>query len=156
MNLQNVNEGQSFLCCHELNLQRETITISTVFERIVSEFPDNTALVYGEKLLTYKQLNERANRLAHYLREEKKIPQGSVIGIYADSSEFTIISILAILKAGCVYLPIDSKYPEERIRYIVEDSNISILFIESAFSEIIHIFNCPYVFTEGARLLFFF
>ena len=151
MNLQNVNEGQSFLCCHELNLQRETITISTVFERIVSEFPDNTALVYGEKLLTYKQLNERANRLAHYLREEKKIPQGSVIGIYADSSEFTIISILAILKAGCVYLPIDSKYPEERIRYIVEDSNISILFIESAFSEIIHIFNCPYVFIEDLK-----
>jgi len=128
--------------------EKKHFSVAELFEEVVEKYPENIALVHEDKTLTYKQLNTKANQLAYFLSVEKGITKGSVVGFYADPSDWTIISILAILKIGGIYLPIDSKYPEERIRYMIADSDIKYLIIESLFSEILHIFDCPFTLLE--------
>ena len=134
--------------CESVYFRKKNLSIPAIFEKVVSVFPDETAIITEQITLTYKVLNEKANRLANYIRFSQKVESGSVIGLYADSSEKTIISILAILKAGCTYLPLDSKYPEERIRYMAGDARISVLIIESQFIEAVYLFDCPYLLLD--------
>ncbi|MEJ7675692.1 MAG: AMP-binding protein [Chitinophagaceae bacterium] len=82
--------------------------------------------MFEEKQLTYKELNERANQLAHYLRS-KGIREETLVPICIERSLEMIVGIFAILKAGAAYVPIDPKYPEERIRYMLEDINAKIV-----------------------------
>lgn len=131
-----------------LYCEKKSFSVVELFEQTADKFADYIAIVYDDNSFTYRELNEKANQLAYYLTNKKKIKSGSVIGFYADSSDWTIITIIAILKIGCTYLPIDSKYPEERIKFIVNDSGCNFLIIESIFSEILHIFNCPFAFLE--------
>lgn len=72
--------------------------------------------------MTYSELNKKVNSLARYLNTNK-IRKGSIVGIIVTRSFEMIISILAVLKAGASYIPIDPEYPEERINYILENSN---------------------------------
>ena len=98
-------------------------TIQQLFEEQVKESPDSIAVIYIKKRLTYRQLNERANQLAHYLKQNYNITPDTLIALCLDRSEHMLIAILAILKAGGAYVPIDPSYPEERIGYILEDTN---------------------------------
>ncbi|MFH6948149.1 amino acid adenylation domain-containing protein, partial [Flavobacterium sp. FlaQc-51] len=98
-------------------------TIIDLFEQQVLQAPDNVALVFGETILTYRELNEKSNQLARYLRERYQIQADDLVGIKLDRSELMIVSILGILKSGGAYLPIDMNYPAERIAYIEQDSN---------------------------------
>ncbi|SMO95682.1 amino acid adenylation domain-containing protein, partial [Flavobacterium resistens] len=102
-------------------------TIIGLFEEQVDKTPDNIAVVFEGVELTYKQLNEKANQLAHYLRETYKIQADDLIGIKLERSEQMILAILGILKSGAAYVPIDPGYPEERIAYIEKDSNCKIV-----------------------------
>ncbi len=104
-------------------------TISELFEEQVEKTPDNIAVVFKDKRLTYKELNERANRLARRLRDMGVKPD-TIVGIMAERSVEMLLGILAILKAGGAYLPIDTEYPEERILYILEDSKADILLTQ--------------------------
>ena len=131
--------------------EKKEYSIPTIFQQVVSQYPERIAVEFADNSLSYNALNSKANQLSHYILNEYHIKPGSVIGIYADSSEWVIISILAILKIGCIYLPLDSKYPEERIKYMIDDADISFLLIESFFLESIHIFNCPYVLIEDLQ-----
>jgi amino acid adenylation domain-containing protein/non-ribosomal peptide synthase protein (TIGR01720 family)/FkbM family methyltransferase len=103
--------------------------IPTLFEEQVAKTPGNTALVFTETAsnktveFTYRQLNEVANRLAHYLRQKVQVQPDDHIGIRLHRSEWFIVSILGILKAGAAYVPIDPAYPAARIDYMVKDSN---------------------------------
>ncbi|MDQ6531236.1 non-ribosomal peptide synthetase, partial [Flavobacterium sp. LHD-85] len=97
-------------------------TIVDLFEEQAEKTPDHIAVVFEEIELSYKELNEKANRLAHYLRENYSIKPNDLVGIKLDRSEMMIIAILGILKAGAAYVPIDINYPEERISYIEQDS----------------------------------
>lgn len=101
-------------------------TISELFEKQVEKTPDTTALIFGDISFTYSELNEKANQLAHYLRSDG-IKNGNIVGIMLNRSPELIISMLAILKSGAAYLPIDPTYPENRINYIISDSNIDTL-----------------------------
>lgn len=101
-------------------------TIDQLFSEQVQRTPDNIAVACKEARLTYKQLEERANRLARTLRREGVVP-GGIVAIMLERSIDMIVGILAVLKAGGAYLPIDSEYPEERIRYILEDSKAAML-----------------------------
>ena len=101
-------------------------TVIELFEEQVEKNPDNIALVFENTSLTYAELNKKANQLAHTIREEKLKPE-SVVCILLDKSLEMIISILAILKNRCAYLPIDTSYPRERIEYIIKDSNSKLL-----------------------------
>jgi len=84
--------------------------------------PDNIAVSNENEELSYKELNESANRLAHYLRKQYNIKRDDLIGIKLERSEKMIIAMLAVLKSGGAYVPIDLNYPQERIDYIVNDS----------------------------------
>ncbi|WP_146052795.1 non-ribosomal peptide synthetase, partial [Aquimarina sp. I32.4] len=98
-------------------------TIIDAFRRSVENFSLNKVLICEGRELTYKELDILSNQMAHYLLEYYPIEEGSLIGIELEKTEWVIISILAILKTGGAYLPIDPNYPVERINFIKEDSN---------------------------------
>ncbi|WP_041382956.1 non-ribosomal peptide synthetase [Photorhabdus asymbiotica] len=103
-------------------------TLQQQFEAQVAARPDNVALVFEGKTLTYRQLNEQANQLAAAIREQyqqqcnKPIPADTLVALYLDRSLEMVISILAVLKAGGAYVPISPEYPPERVRFILEDT----------------------------------
>ena len=111
-------------------------TLHQLIEERAEKIPQEIALVHGREEMTYDQVNKGANRLAHRLRNSGVV-QDSLVGIMADRSNEMIIGILAILKAGGAYLPIDPNYPLERIRYMVEDSDIEILLTQQGYEETI-------------------
>lgn len=96
-------------------------TVHELFEEQAELNKDTIALVYHKKQYTYFELNSKANQVARLLIERGVI-KGSIVGILVERSIEMIIGILAILKAGGVYLPIDTKYPMDRQKYILEDS----------------------------------
>ncbi len=101
-------------------------TINQLFEEQVEKTPDNIAVVFENKNLTYKELNEKANQLARVLRSLGVEPD-SIVGIMVEKSIEMIVGIIGILKAGGAYLPIDPEYPEDRIKFILEDSKVNII-----------------------------
>ncbi len=109
-------------------------TIVTLFEEQVANNPDQIAVVFEENQLTYKQLNTMANQLAHYLsifKRDAHIPDNPLIAIVVDNSLETIVGLLAILKVGGAYVPIDPDYPEKRIHYILKDCAAPLLLTQS-------------------------
>ncbi|MCJ8269105.1 MAG: amino acid adenylation domain-containing protein, partial [Psychrosphaera sp.] len=105
------------LCIHEL------------FEQQVKDTPDLTAVIEGEQSLSYCSLNEKANQLAHYLRNEG-VTTDTLVGICAERSLDLMIGLLAILKAGGAYVPLDPNYPQNRLDYMVKDSGITLLLTQ--------------------------
>lgn len=101
-------------------------TIAQLFEEQVEKTPDNIALVFGNEQLTYRELNERANSLAYCLRN-KVIGRNDIVGIMVNRSLEMIVSILAVLKSGACYIPIDPEYPQDRIEYMLDNSNSKML-----------------------------
>src|ERR1051326_1370237 len=100
--------------------------LSTLFEAQVAQRPEATAVWCGEQQITYRELNERANRLAHYLRQRGVGPEVRV-GICLERSLELVVGLLGILKAGGVYIPLDPGYPSERLRFMLEDSHPLVL-----------------------------
>jgi len=101
-------------------------TIHHLFEEQVKRIPDNTAVVFEDKQLTYVELNREANKLARLLRR-KGIEPDAIVGIMVDRSMEMMVGILGILKAGGAYLPIDPEFPRERVIFMLEDCQASIL-----------------------------
>jgi amino acid adenylation domain-containing protein len=90
------------------------------------QYPDKTALKFHERVLTYKALNEAANKLAGYLIDQG-LQRGDVAGVALDRSPEMVISLLAIMKTGAAYVPLDPEYPKDRIEFMLEDSSAKIL-----------------------------
>jgi amino acid adenylation domain-containing protein len=107
-------------------------TIVDLFEEQVAKTPNNIAVVFGESDLTYSILNEKANQLANYISSQHTINKGDIIGVFLPKSDIGIISLMAILKLGAVYLPIDTNYPQERIDYLINDSGLKLIICDSA------------------------
>lgn len=105
-----------------------------VFEEQVKKTPDKIAVVFNEEEITYKNLNLRVNSLASLLRE-KGVKNNDLIGIISDKSIEMIIGTLAILKAGGAYLPIDYRYPADRVMHMINDSKIKIILSDRELSE---------------------
>ncbi|MEG3971751.1 amino acid adenylation domain-containing protein, partial [Microcoleus sp. T2B6] len=103
--------------------------IHQLFEEQVERTPDAVAVVFEEEQLTYLELNAKANQLALYLRSLGVGP-GVLVGICIERSFETIVGILGILKAGGAYVPIDPAYPSERIAYMLDDSQLSVLLTQ--------------------------
>ncbi|MGA8942368.1 MAG: amino acid adenylation domain-containing protein, partial [Thermoactinomyces sp.] len=101
-------------------------TIQAWFEEQAAARPEQAAAVCGQEQLSYRELNERANRLAHVLRM-KGIGKEQIVGILMPASIDMLTAILGVLKAGAAYLPIDPDYPAERIQYMLEDSRAALL-----------------------------
>ncbi|CAD5977262.1 Gramicidin S synthase 2 [Planktothrix rubescens] len=113
---------QPELCLHQL------------FEQQVKLNPDAIAVRLENEFLTYQELNNRANQLAHYL-QSLGVKADGLVGIFVERSLEMIIGILGILKAGGAYVPLDVNYPKERITYIFEDTQLSILLTQSQLLE---------------------
>ncbi|MCF2149906.1 amino acid adenylation domain-containing protein [Desmonostoc muscorum LEGE 12446] len=110
--------------------------INELFEKQVSETPNNIAVVHEQTKLTYQELNHRANQLAALLRK-LGIGKGEFIGIFKDRDINFLIAILAIYKAGGAYVPIDSTYPANRIKYMLSNSEVRFLLTDSSLLNIL-------------------
>jgi non-ribosomal peptide synthetase-like protein len=101
------------------------------FELQAEQRPSQPALEFGGKTFTYQDLNARANQLAHYLGKIGVVP-GSLVGICLGRSPLLYVALLAVLKAGAGYVPLDPKLPPERIRYILGDGSVEVLLTEQS------------------------
>ena len=123
-------------------------TIQQLFQEQVEKTPDNIAVVYEDKQLTYQELNQKSNQLARYIikqyqqqncqvtqsieiREEVLLPRDTLIGLCLDRNIDMIIGILGVLKAGGAYVPIDPNYPQDRIEYILKDTQTAMVLSQS-------------------------
>jgi amino acid adenylation domain-containing protein len=104
-------------------------TIHRLFEEQAERTPDQIAVIFNEKRLTYRELNRKANQMASRLRSMGARPD-SIIAIIAERTLEMIIAILSVLKAGGAYLPIDPEYPEERIGFMLKDGGVSLLLTQ--------------------------
>jgi amino acid adenylation domain-containing protein len=108
-------------------------TIHVLFEEQVEKVPDRTAVVFGQENLTYKVLDQQANRLANYLRDETGVVPDQPVGLLMDRSISIIIAILGILKASGAYIPISTSFPEHRIKTMIDDSGIRTLISQKRY-----------------------
>lgn len=119
-------------------------TVSELFEDQVTMTPNSTALVIGDERLTYSELNERANRLARYIRS-KGMTRNSIVGLLVKRSLEMVIGILGILKAGAAYLPMDPGYPSERIVYMLNQSQTCLTLTDRDDPDLSINGNCEFV-----------
>ncbi|MCA4965396.1 non-ribosomal peptide synthetase [Pseudomonas sp. Y24-6] len=105
------------------------VCVQRHIEQRVVENGEATALVFQGQSLSYAELNQRANRLAHHLRAEGVGPE-VLVGIACDRSFEMVVGLLAILKAGGAYVPLDPEYPLDRLSYMIEDSGIALLLTQ--------------------------
>ena len=110
--------------------------IHQLFEEQVERTPDNVAVVFEDQQLTYRELNVRANQLAHYLQKLGVGPE-VLVGICVERSLEMVVGVLGILKAGGAYVPLDSEYPKERLAFMLEDAQVSVLLTQRTLVEIL-------------------
>jgi amino acid adenylation domain-containing protein/thioester reductase-like protein len=104
-------------------------SIHQLFEEQVELTPDAVAVVYENQNLTYRELNSRANQLAHYLKS-LGVKADALVGICVERSLEMIVGLLGILKAGGAYVPLNPEYPQERLIFMVEDTQLSIVLTQ--------------------------
>jgi amino acid adenylation domain-containing protein len=112
-------------------------TITMLFEEQVERVPGNIALLCDNRQLTYSELNEKSNQVAHYLKEQYGIASGILIGLYFDRNEHLLIAILAVLKTGAAYVPIDPSSPNDRTLYVLDDTKAPLILTTSSFNQIL-------------------
>ncbi|HEK1011802.1 TPA: AMP-binding protein, partial [Pseudomonas putida] len=104
--------------------------VHTLIEAQAAKTPDAVALVFGERQLSYRELDQQANQLAHQLIEQGVGPD-VLVGIAVERSVEMVLGLLAVLKAGGAYVPLDPDYPRDRLAYMFEDSGIALLLSQS-------------------------
>ncbi len=107
-----------------------TLQIHTAFERQASSTPNATALRFQGKDLTYREISERSNQLARYLMKTGVQPD-MLVGVSIECSPEMIIALLAVLKTGAAYLPLDPSYPAERLKFMVDDAQVACVVTDS-------------------------
>ena len=122
-----------------------TVWLHRLFEEQAGLQPEAVALVCGEEKLSYGELNARANRLAHQLRRLGAGPE-TLVGICTERSLEMVVGLLGILKAGAAYVPLDPGYPKQRLHYMLQDANVSVLLTQAQLQERLEIH-------QGHRLL---
>jgi amino acid adenylation domain-containing protein len=128
---------------------RET-SLAALVEAQVERTPDAVAVACGEQKLTYRELNERANQLAEELRKFGAGPD-QLVGLFVDRSIGMVMALLAIVKAGAAYLPLDPLYPPERLRYMLEDSRVPVIVTEQSMREKLPSFVGETILLEDTR-----
>ncbi|GAA3937011.1 hypothetical protein GCM10022209_34820 [Chitinophaga oryziterrae] len=118
-------EKEGLLRATSVTSPQET-TITDLFEAQVLRVPTATAVVYEEGSLSYQELEERANQLAHHLRR-KGVEAGTLVPICMERSLDMLAGIMGILKAGCAYVPIEPDFPSERINYMLSDTGAKVV-----------------------------
>ena len=119
---------------HKINYPKDK-TIVDLFKEQVNKTPDAVAIKFKETELTYQELNEKSNQLAHYLISNYNIEADDLVGIELERSEWMVIGILAIIKSGGAYVPIDPEYPQQRKAFIKEDARLKLTINEEELSK---------------------
>ncbi|SFD15580.1 non-ribosomal peptide synthetase, partial [Pseudoalteromonas denitrificans] len=115
--------------------------IHELFEQQAKDKPNDIAVVFEDKQLTYKELNEKSNQLAHYLRENHHITPDTLVGLCVERSLEMVIGILGILKSGGAYVPLDPSYPQERINYMLKDASLNVVISQTQVQDVLVDFN---------------
>ena len=120
----------------QLNQSRETHSqiegsLASWFEEVAAKRGDALAVICGGETLSYRELNERANQLAHYLRK-KGVCTEQLVGAYLGRSVQTVVTLLGIVKAGGAYVPMEPDYPQDRVSYMLSDAGIRVVVSEGA------------------------
>jgi amino acid adenylation domain-containing protein len=123
-------------------------TVSRLFEAQARRTPDAVAAIYEGEQITYAQLNRRANRLAHCLRN-KGVRPDVLVGICAERSLEMIVGLLGILKAGGAYVPLDPAYPVERLAYMLDDAGPAVLVTQRHLEAVLPARDIPTVFLDA-------
>ncbi|NJM23735.1 MAG: AMP-binding protein, partial [Richelia sp. SM1_7_0] len=134
----NTKAEYPLLCVHEL------------FGTQVEKTPSAVAVVFEHQQLTYRELNQWANQLAHYL-QSLGVGSGVLVGICFQPSLEQVVSLLAVLKANGVYVPLDPNYPQERLSFMLENSNVHILLTKESLTEKISSQNAHIVCLDRDR-----
>ncbi|BAY91154.1 MULTISPECIES: non-ribosomal peptide synthetase [unclassified Tolypothrix] len=121
------------------------------FEQQCNSTPDNIAIVFQDQQLTYQELNTRANQLAHYLQKLGVGPD-VLVGICVERSLWMVIGLLAILKAGAAYVPLDPAYPVERQTYIIADTNTPLVLTQQHLAASLPDIQLLYIDTEWSAI----
>ena len=111
-------------------------SLLNTFERQVSVSPEAAAVVCGETILAYRELNEQANQLAHHLIGEGIGPEDTVAILFEPSPEM-IVALLGVLKSGAAYLPLDAEMPRGRLEYILSDSRSALVLSQESLRTVI-------------------
>jgi amino acid adenylation domain-containing protein len=130
-NIDMLPEGEKYQLLREFNDTRIDYpghkTVMKLFEQQVERTPRKVAVISGRAELSYEELNERANRLAAYLREQYGVGRDQLVGLCLERSEYMLIGVLGVLKAGGAYVPMDPGYPDDRIEYIISDTGTRVV-----------------------------
>ncbi len=130
------DEKRMMDACNQTERPVEPTDIVTLFRRTAEKRPQNTAVIYKDKVLTYQALDDLSDRVAAYL-QDKGIGAGDVVGILIPRNEYMVVTALGALKAGAAYQPLDPTYPAERLRLMIEDSAAKALIEDEALKALI-------------------
>lgn len=108
-----------------------SLCIHEMFEAQVASQPDHVAVSMADKRLTYAELNAKANQLADYLRSQHDVSPDRLVGLCLERSIEMVVGLLAILKAGAAYVPLDPDYPRERLNYVLEEAELSVVLSQA-------------------------
>ncbi|MCW5312699.1 amino acid adenylation domain-containing protein [Nostoc sp. KVJ3] len=128
--------------------------IHQLFETQVEQTPNSIAVVFEDQQLTYQELNVRANQLAQYLQGLGVVPE-VLVGICVERSLDMVVGLLGILKAGGAYVPLDPAYPHERLAFMLEDAQVSVLLTQQKLMEILpkHQAKVVYLDTDWQKIV---
>ncbi len=128
------HEKDNLLHCFnsKVELIGNSQTIQQRFEKQVTRTPNAVAVIVGDEVFSYAELNQQANRLARTL-QKKGVGSEKIVGLMVERSAVMLTGILAILKAGGAYLPLDPEYPVDRVKYMLQDSNCKLLMTQAKF-----------------------
>ena len=134
------------------DIQFKSVMLQQLFERTADTMPERIAVICEGKEYTYLELDHYANRIAHYLRE-KGVTAGNRVGILLKRSIETYATIIAVLKLGAAYVPLDTSFPSDRIRFIAEDAEFSMLISTEPISARNAVDNCPQVLLDREKVV---
>ncbi|MEN3329190.1 MAG: hypothetical protein V7638_3997 [Acidobacteriota bacterium] len=124
--LSETEERQLVIEWNDTKRAYEQNSVVELFEAQVEQTPENAAVIFGEQRVSYRELNERADRLAAKLRARGVGPE-IVVGLMLERSIDLVVGLLGILKAGGAYLPLDPSYPQERLQFIIDDAKPTVI-----------------------------
>lgn len=122
------------------------------FERQAIHTPEAIALSFDQERLTYRELNQQANQVAHYL-QRRGVGPGSLVGLFLERSPEIVVTILGVLKAGGAYVPLDLAYPPERLAYILQDTQAPVIVTESHLVEKLPSLQTPVICLDTAKAI---
>src|SRR5689334_8250966 len=120
------------------------------FEYQVEQSPAAVALIDGDQQLTFRELNERANKLAHYLKKAGVGPEVPV-AVFVERSADMIVALLGVLKAGGAYVPLDVSYPKDRVAYVLQDSKARVLLTQERSRSSVTVTECRVIALDTER-----